>query len=180
MNSDFLYAEKVSLENILKLFFKQSLPEDELQKYHFIKNSLVTHFKITDSIGEFNFKDYFVTDNSNENIFTFFSSNIDKIIFAFKYNQEIQKFSLGISFDNTLISNEQIFEKLSLELVNPNLSPIFIENNKISGANHEFIRLLYWLRSIASKEYEKNVIFFPELITIQNLIIEGYGLLSQK
>lgn len=175
MNNSFLYSEKISLENILKLFFKQSLPEDELQGYNFIRNSLLTHFKITNSIGEFNFKDYFI-DGSNGNYFTFFSDNIGKLIFAFRYNREIQKFNVGISFDNTLIPNEQIFEKLSNELFDHNFRSIFRENNKDFGLNNEFSRLLYWLKGIASKEYENNVIFFSELITIQNLIIEEYEL----
>lgn len=34
-----------------------------------------------------------------------FSDNISKLIFAFIYNQEIQKFNIEISFDNTLIPN---------------------------------------------------------------------------
>lgn len=193
MNNKFLYSEKISLENVLKLLFKQLIPMDELKKYDFIKNSLITHFKIIDSIEECDFKDYFIINNSKENIFTFFSNNIGKLTFGFKYNQELQNLNVGISFDNT-ITDEEIFEKLSTELFEPDFSYTFKENNEVFGQNHERIRILYWLRNIASDEiswfqnialeeyrkekYKKGFMLYSELITIQDLIIEAYELLA--
>lgn len=190
MNNKYLYAKEISLKNVLKFLFKQEL--NTANEINSINNILITHFKIIDSIGERDFKNYFISNNfisnNSQDVFTFFSNNIGKLIFGFRYNYELRKFNVGIFFDNT-ISDSEIFQKLSTELYEPDFSFIFKDNGKIFGENAERIRLLYWLRNIASEEigwlqnialeeYKKGFMFYSELITIQDLIIEAYELLA--
>lgn len=170
MNNKFLYAKSISLENILKLLFNK--PEIE----HSTKLNLLLQFETTEHINQQTFDEYFFF-NRFDRCFVFNSSSDEQLALAFKYNKENQKFEMAISTNKDIENRkEELFDKLSDELQNHKYYYLYKTNGSYVS-DCERLKILQYLKYIAEMEYTNGFMtFYPELIDIQNLIIETFEL----
>ena len=68
---------------------------------------------------------------------------------------------------------EELFDKLSNELQNSKYYYLY-KANGYYVSDCARIKILQYLKDIAEMEYNDGFIFYPELINIQNLIIETF------
>ncbi len=169
MNNKFLYAKSISLENILKLLFNK--PEIE----HSTKLNLLLQFEMTEHINQQTFNEYFFYN------FNFFdrciSLNLNddgQITLSFIYNKEEQKFEMAISANKDIEGRKkELFDNLSNELQNSKYYYLY-KANGYYVSDCARIKILQYLKDISEMEYNDGFIFYPELINIQNLIIETF------
>ncbi len=170
MNNKFLYAKSISLENILKLLFNK--PEIE----HITKLNLLLQFNIVEHVNQQNFNEYFFYNfNYFDKCISFNLSDDEQLALAFKYNKEKQKFEMAISTNKDIKNRkEELFDKLSNELQNTKYYYLY-KANGYYVSDCERLKILQYLKNIAEMEYNDGfMVFYPELIDIQSLIIETF------
>lgn len=170
MNNKFLYAKNITLENILKLLFNK--PEIE----HSTKLNLLLKFNTVNHVNNKTFDEYFFYNFDCLSLNRCISFNLnddEQITLAFIYKKETQKFEMAISINNRNIENrkEEIFNTL-LEMLQKNKSNYLYKIQGYYVSDCERIKLLQYLKEISEMEYNNGYVFYPELICIQNLIIQ--------
>lgn len=170
MNNKFLYAKSISLENILKLLF--NMPEIE----HNTKLNLLLQFEITEHINQQTFDNYFFYKfNYFGRCISFNLNDDEQLALAFIYKKEKQKFEMAISSNKDIEDRkEELFDRLSKELHNFNYCYLH-KIDSCYASDCKRIEVLKYLKDMAEIEYTNGFItFYPELIVIQNLIIETF------
>lgn len=167
MNNKFLYAKSISLENILKLLFNK--PEIE----HSTKLNLLLQFEMTEHINQQTFNEYFFYNfNFFDRCISLNLNDDEQLALSFIYNKEKQNFEMAISINKGIEDKkEELFDKLSNELQNSKYYYLY-KANGYYVSDCARIKILQYLKDIAEMEYNNGFIFFPELICIQNLIIQ--------
>ena len=170
MNNKFLYAKSISLENILKLLFNK--PEIE----RVTKLNLLLQFNIVEHVNQQNFNDYFLYSYNYFDCISFNLNEDENLTLAFIYNKEKQKFEMAISTNKDLENRdlEELFDKLLYKLQNTKYYYLY-QVNGYYVSDCERLKILQYLKNIAEMEYNDGfMVFYPELIDIQSLIIETF------